>query len=164
MHWKCPTCGVEHDGPPTCFGIEAPWRASVPEAEFARRVALSPDRCVVDGKTFFVRGHIEIPVHDYAEPLAFSVWASLSEGSFSHMCARWDAPDRASDPPYFGWLSSPIAVYPSAIRLKLSVQSRAPGLTPLFTVEPTDHPLARDQRAGISIERLHEFAHRLLHT
>ena len=78
------------------------------------------------------------------------------------VCERWESPDRSSDPPYFGWLCSPILVYPSTIHLKLSVQSRAPGLTPLFTVEPTDHPLAVDQHNGISIERSHEFAHRLL--
>jgi hypothetical protein len=76
---------------------------------------------------------------------------------------RWESPDRAFDPPYFGWLSSPIAVYPSTIHLKLSVQSRPPGLTPLFTVEPTKHPLAIDQHSGISIDRWHQIAHQLLH-
>ena len=148
---------------PLCFGIEAPWRALVTESEFVQRVDLTPDQCVVDEQTFFIRGHIEIPIHDYPEPLAFSVWSSLSEQSFVHMSERWESPDRASDPPYFGWLCSPIAVYPSTLHLKLSVQSRPPGLTPLFIVEPSEHPLALDQRNGISIERWHEFAHRLLH-
>ena len=148
---------------PLCFGIEAPWRALVPEGEFAQRVELTPDQCVVDRQTFFIRGHIEIPIHDYPKSLAFSVWSSLSEQSFLHMSARWESPERASDPPYFGWLCSPILVYPSTLHLKLSVQSRPPGLTPLFTVEPTEHPLALDQHNGISIERWHECAHRLLH-
>jgi hypothetical protein len=117
----------------------------------------------VDEQAFFIRGHIEVPIHDCPEPLSFSVWSSLSEQSFLHMCNRWEGPDRALDPPYFGWLCSPIAVYPNTLHLKLSVQSRAPGLTPLFTVEPTEHPLALDQRNGISIERWHEIAHQLLH-
>ena len=164
MSWKCSTCGVQQSDIPLCFGIEAPWRALVPESEFAQRVDLTPDQCVVDEQHFFIRGHIEIPIHDYSESLAFSVWSSLSEHSFLHMSERWEAPDRASDPPYFGWLSSPIAVYPSTIHLKLSVQPRAPGLTPLFTVKPTEHPLARDQHNGISIERWHQIAHALLHT
>lgn len=163
MSWKCATCGVEHTNTPICFGIEAPWRALVPESEFAQRVDLTRDQCVVDERVFFVRGHIEIPIHEYPEPLAFSVWSSLSEKSFLHLCERWEAPDRGSDPPYFGWLSSPIAVYPSTIHLKLSVQSRQPGLTPLFAVSSSDHPLALDQQAGISIERWHEFAHQLPH-
>lgn len=155
-------CEAGQNGVPLCFAAEAPWRALVPESEFARRVELTPDQCVVDGQHFFIRGHIEIPIHHYPEPLAFSVWSSLSEASFLHMGERWEAPDRASDPPYFGWLCSAILVYPSTIHLKLSVQSRAPGLTPLFAVEPTEHPLALDQYNGISIERWHEIARQLL--
>lgn len=163
MTWTCQTCGVEHADIPLCFGIEAPWRAFVPEAEFNQRVQLTPDRCIIDRQHFFIRGHIEIPIHNYPEPLAFAVWSSLSEKSFLHMSERWEAPDRASDPPYFGWLCSPIAVYPSTIHLKLSVQSRPPGLTHIFTLEPTEHPLAIDQRNGISIDRWHQIAHQLLH-
>ncbi|CAN5766731.1 DUF2199 domain-containing protein [soil metagenome] len=162
MSWKCDICGVEHDELPTCFGMEAPWRALVAESEFGERVELTADQCVVDGKKFFVRGHVEIPIHGHAEPLAFSVWASLSEKSFRTMTERWEAGDRAMDAPYFGWLCSPIAVYGNTIHLKLSVQSRAPGLTPMFTVEPGEHPLAVDQQNGISMARWHELAHRIL--
>ena len=163
MNWKCEICGVEHESVPLCFGIEAPWHALVPESEFDKRVELSKDQCVVDGKTFFIRGHIQIPIQNYTEPLAFSVWSSLSEKSFLHMCERWEEPDRGSDEPCFGWLSSPIAAYPSTIHLKLSVQSRPLGLTPLFTTELTEHPLSIDQHSGISIKRWHELAHKLLH-
>ena len=163
MPWKCKICGVEHDELPTCFGIDAPWRTLVPEAEFGRRVELSSDRCVIDGKVFFIRGHIEIPIHSHSESLAFSVWSSLSKDSFLRMSERWAAPDRASDSAYFGWLSSPISVYPDTIHLKLSVQSRPPGMVPLFTVEPTSHPLAMDQYNGITVERWHELVHQLLH-
>jgi hypothetical protein len=162
MSWRCHTCGIEHDTLPLCFGIDAPWRALVPESEFSDRVELTNDQCVVDASTFFIRGHIEIPIHEIAEPLTFSVWSSLSKDSFAHMCRRWHSPDRNSDPPYFGWLCSPIEVYPSTIHLKLSVQSSPPGFVPIFTVEPTDHPLALDQRNGITSERWHEYAHRLL--
>lgn len=162
---KCQTCGNAHEEIPTCFGIDTPpWRdMDIPESELDARVDATRDQCVVDDQHFFVRGHIDIPIHGFHEPLTFSVWSSLSEQSFLHLSNRWDDCDRDSDPPYFGWLSSPIWIYPSTINLKLSVQSRKPGLTPLFTVEPTDHPLAMDQHHGISIERWHELAHQLLH-
>ena len=163
MSWKCAICGMEHDDIPLCFGIEAPWRAFVPQGEFADRVELTPDQCVIDGQTFFVRGHIEIPIHDHESSLAFSVWSSLSETSFCHMCDRWESPDRFSDPPYFGWLCSPVAVYPSTLHLPLSVQSRPPGWVPLFSLGDADHPLAADQRNGITIARWQEMAHQLLH-
>jgi len=135
----------------------------VPEDEFSQRVDLTPDQCVVDEKAFFIRGHVEIPIHGQELPLAFSVWSSLSEKSFLHMSDRWDSSDRASDPPYFGWLSSFIPAYPNTINLKLSVQSRAPGLVPLFSIEPSSHSLSFDQRNGISVRRWHELVHSLLH-
>lgn len=162
MPWKCHLCDSEHDDLPNCFGIDAPWPALVPEHEFDTRVELTGDQCVVDEEHFFVRGHIEIPIHGEVEPLSFSVWSSLSEQSFLYMSDRWDEPDRGSDPPYFGWLCSPISVYPSTIHLKLSVQSRPPGLTPLFMVEPTEHPLSLDQQHGITPARWHEIALQLL--
>ena len=164
MKWRCQLCGMEHEDAPLCFGADAPWRSYVPEAEFARRVELTPDQCVIDGKTFFVRGQIDIPIHDYPEPLLFSAWCSLSETSFAHMSDHWEWPDRDLDPPYFGWLLTAIDVYPNTVHLKVSVQSRVPGLPPIFTVEPTDHPLALDQHHGISIARWHVLAHQLLHT
>ena len=162
MTWTCTVCGDDHGDIPSCFGIEAPWRALVPEAEFSNRVELTKDQCVVDGKEFFVRGHIEIPIIGQSETLAFSVWSSLSEKSFLHMCDRWEDPDRGSDAPYFGWLCSPIHVYPSTIHLKLSIQSRSPGLVPHFTVEPSEHPLSQDQHDGITVQRWHQLAHELL--
>ena len=143
--------------------MEAPWREFIPENEFKQRVDLTSDVCFVDDQHFFVRGHIEIPIHDDPKPLAFSVWSSLNKHSMVHMYERWDDPERASDPPYFGWLCSRIPIYPNTLHLKLSVQSRAPGSTPLFTVEPTEHPLALDQHNGITSERWHQIAHQLLH-
>lgn len=163
MNWRCPDCGKEHGELPTCLGIDAPWKALVPEEEFEKRVELNQDLCVVDAQHFFIRGHIEIPIIGHSSPLSFSVWSSLSERSFSHVNDRWEAPDRHYDPPYFWWLCSPIPCYPSTLHLKLSVQSRPMGLTPLFTVEPGSHPIAFDQENGITVDRWHHLAHQLLH-
>jgi len=80
------------------------------------------------------------------------------------MSDRWNSPDRANDPPYFGWLSSFIPAYPNTINLKLSVQSRSPGLVPLFLIESSNHSLSFDQRNGISVRRWHELVHSLLHS
>lgn len=162
MGWKCSICGVEHDEVPDCFGIEAPWRALVTDDDFDARVELTADYCIVDDETFFVRGHIQIPIHGNPNPLAFSVWSSLSRENFLHMADRSDAVDRANDKPYFGWLCSPVPVYPGTIHLRLSVQSRPPGLTPLFVIQDDDHPLAHDQRNGIDVERWHRLALQLM--
>jgi hypothetical protein len=156
--FRCNICGVQHDDIPDSFGIEPPWRAFVAEDEFEARVTLSADQCVIDDNVFFIRGLIEIPIHGHHNSLTFSVWSSLSEKSFSHITDRWEASDRDQDDPYFGWLCSPIWVYPDTIHLKLSVQSRSPGLAPTFKVLNEGHPLTMDQCDGISLERWHQLA------
>ena len=163
MSWKCKTCGLEHEELPLCFGFDAPWPMLVPEDEFDRRVELGPDLCIVDRSKFFIRGHIEIPIIDYPDTFCLSVWASLSESSFQHAQERWKAPDRGNDSPYHGSLCSAIPVYPDTVHLKLSVQSRPPGLVPLMIVESGEHPLALDQHRGITVQHWHELAHCLLH-
>ena len=161
--WTCGICGIEHDDLPLCFGADAPWRAMVAEAEFGSRVELTKDQCVVDRTSFFIRGHIEIPIHTMAQTLAWSVWVSLSETSFLHCSARWEDPDREGDG-YFGWLCTPVPIYSDTLHLKTNVRSRAPGVVPLIELQECDHPLYRDQRDGISVDRLREIAHAILHS
>jgi hypothetical protein len=72
------------------------------------------------------------------------------------------AADRAADPPYFGWLMTSLFCYPETFHLKTNVQSRAVGAVPSVELEPTEHPLAVEQRQGITMERVREFAHMFL--
>ena len=95
--WTCAICKTEHSSLPLCFGAEAPWRAFATEAEFEERVELTDDQCVIDEQHFFVRGHIELPIIDTSDTFAWSVWCSLSEESFRHMCERWEDPERDGD-------------------------------------------------------------------
>lgn len=163
MTWTCAICGAEHDALPTVYGAEAPWREmGVAEDEFARRVELNPDLCVVDGEHFFVRGHLEIPIHGSDEPFAWSVWCSLSRASFERMMDHWRDEDRDQRPPYFGWLCTDLPTYPSTVHLRTHVHDRKPGQVPTVQLDPTDHPLAVEQRQGISWRRVEEIAHLVL--
>jgi hypothetical protein len=145
------------------YGAEAPWRLmGVAEDDFAQRVDLNADLCVVDGEHYFVRGHLEIPVHGSDEPFAWSVWCSLSRESFEHMTRHCNDDHREDLPPYFGWLCTALPTYPSTMHLKTRVHSRKPGMVPTVEVEPTEHPLAVEQRDGMSRRRVDEIAHVLL--
>ena len=163
IRWKCHLCGHEHAEPPLCFGADAPWRALVPEAEFESRVDLNDDQCVIDGSTFFLRGHIEIPVRGTGDCFAWSVWCSLSQQSFDHASSRWLDPDREGDR-YFGWLCTSLPTYdPSTLNPKANVLSRAVGVVPLVEIQQCEHPLYLEQTNGIDRRRLLEIAHELLH-
>jgi hypothetical protein len=135
----------------------------VPENEYEQRVVENADQCIVDDKYFYIRGHIEIPVLNHDEPFVWSVWVSLSKASFEHVCERWESEGRENDDPYFGWLMTNLPCYPETLHLKTSVQSQPVGQVPLITVEPGEHPLAIEQHEGITMHRVHELVHQLMH-
>jgi hypothetical protein len=89
-------------------------------------------------------------------------------GYACHRCGEWhdELPlaYHADAPPMFGWLSTELPIYqPSTLNLKTVVHMQPVGLRPLVELEPTEHPLAVEQREGISIGRVQEFAERILH-
>ncbi|MEU7018934.1 DUF2199 domain-containing protein [Streptomyces sp. NPDC046385] len=125
---------------------------------------LTPDQCVVRGQHYFVKGLIEIPVVDTDEVFSWGVWVSLSHESFSRAADLWDAPGRESAKPYFGWLTTDLSVYPTTtLNLKTRVHTRPVGERPYVELEPTNHPLAVEQRTGISMDRVREIAAAALH-
>ena len=54
-------------------------------------------------------------------------------------------------------------LYPATLHLKTHVHTRAVGQRPLIELEATEHPLAVEQRNGITMERVREIAAALLH-
>ena len=95
---------------------------------------------------------------------SWGVWVSLSRENFSRAADLWDTPGRESEKPYFGWLTTELPIYsPSTINLKTHVHTRPIGERPLVELEPTEHPLAVEQRTGITRDRVREIAEALLH-
>lgn len=135
----------------------------VPEDEVDERCILTPDTCVIDGEHFFVRGCIDIPLVGCDEPFTWGVWTSLSEENFLHFQELLNVPKRSDHGPFFGWLASYIWIYPDTMNLKTMVHLRDNGICPYVELEPTDHPLAVEQRGGITLERLAEIVEMVMH-
>lgn len=161
--FRCATCDEMHHGIPS-FGAHAPFSYyQVPEEERARRCSLGSDDCVIDDNLFFVRGCIEIPVHGFDEPFSWGVWLSLSEASFGEWVRTFDVARRSDVGPFFGWLNTQLSVYPETLSLKTMVHLRDDGIRPYIELEPNDHPLALEQRNGISPERLARIYREVMH-
>lgn len=162
--FKCSTCGKFHNELPMRFSAEAPaLYFSIPEAEREARCDLTAGVCIVDDKHFFVCGSLEIPVIDGSQPFVWGIWVSLSLENFKRTAELWDTPGRENEPPYFGWFSSALPLYPPTLNLKANVQTRRVGQFPLVELGPTDHPLAIEQREGITMDRVRQIAEGLLH-
>lgn len=135
----------------------------VPEQERERRIELTSDACVIDAKWFFVRGCLEVPVRDHAEPFSWGVWCSLSQDSFLRYAELYEQVTRDTGESFFGWLCSPIPGYPDTQQLKTMVRLRPWPTRPFVELEPTSHPLAVEQREGITVARVREIAEQVMH-
>lgn len=164
--YKCSICEEIHPGLPFSYGSPWPRPAyDVPEDEREKRVELSSDQCVIDEEHFFILGRVEIPVIDAEEKtFSWNAWVSLSRENFLRASDLWEVEGRESEPPYFGWLSTTLPCYePDTFLLKTHVHTRPIGERPFIELEPTDHPLAIEQRNGITFKRVQEIAECVLH-
>ncbi len=157
MSYRCVTCGDLHEDIPH-LGIDKPdpwW--DVAEEERTARIELTSDTCIIDGEHFFIRGVIEIPVDESPEAFGFGVWVSQKRENFFEYIKNSDSDEIG---PFFGWLCTRLTYYrEDTLHLKAMVHFRGGGLRPTIELEPTGHPLAVDQRYGISVAKVWEIVH-----
>jgi len=163
FEFTCSSCGQVHRGMPA-FDAEAPLSYyEISQEERGSRCQLGADNCVIDGQSYFVRGCIEIPVHGESEPFSWGVWVSLSESSYKQWVAHFNSEKRSHIGPFFGWLNAWLKPYPTTMNLKTRVHLRDSDIRPLIELQPTEHPLAVEQHAGISVQRVAELYAQMVH-
>lgn len=161
----CHNCGQHHAELPMSFWADAPdLYYSVAPEERDSRCQITSDLCIIDGEHYFIRGCLEIPVVDGESPFVWGVWCSLSKESFKRIIESWEVEGRENDSPCFGWLWTTLPLHPETLHLKTYVHTRSRGVRPMVELEPTDHPLAVEQRQGITMARVQEIASALLHS
>ncbi|WP_431101021.1 DUF2199 domain-containing protein [Roseateles noduli] len=156
FEFHCAGCGQTHHGMPALDARAPLSYYVVAEAEREQRCSLGSDECVIDGEFFFVRGCLEIPVEGESDPFSWGVWVSLSRASFEQWLACYEQEQRSHVGPFFGWLNAALTGYPDTVNLKTHVHLRDGFIRPFIEVERTDHPLAVEQREGITAARVAE--------
>ena len=162
--FTCTVCGETHDELAQGFGVAAPLAYERLSWLERRGCKLGDETCVLRGDRYFVRGLVEIPVKRRKTPFVWNVWSSVGPDDFRTMLEHWISPARVADPPYAGVLANDLSsVYPSTLNLKLGIRSRPVGQRPLLELEAVDHPLAVEQRDGITVDRVREINSILRH-
>ena len=160
--YRCAVCGGDHDGLPAVASIAPAQYDWASEAERASDFELTSDTCIWKDEHFFIRCVLEIPFSDRNDALNFGVWSTLSEANFKLHLDAWDQPDRSYLGPMFGWFSNQLPGYPETVGLACQVQPQNDGLRPLITLEPADHPLAKQQASGIRFDEAVLYVHKHL--
>jgi len=131
--------------------------------EMEQRIVFTPDQCVIDGKDFYLRGRILVPVIGVEEPFVWGVWAEVSPVNFVRTNELWTVEGREAEPAFPGWLNTQLPVFGDTFNLEVSVQTQRVGKRPHFTVVDEEHPLLVEQRNGITMRRVEEIAESTLH-
>ena len=164
FEYVCHRCGEKHAGLPYAYGgAYAPdyWNDELANDETS---LLDEELCVIGGENFFVRARIILPVIDEVREFEWGVWVSLSHTNFERTVELWTAEGREQEPSYFGFVATTLPTYePTTLELKSRVHTRPVGERPVVELEPTDHPLAVEQRDGITRARVQEIAEAMLH-
>ena len=157
MEYRCSSCGELHDDLPDLALHKPDQWFDVPEDERHARVELTSDTCIIDNKDFFIRGIIEIPIIDYPRSFGLGVWVSQKQENFRTYLDNFESSEIG---PFFGWLCNRITYYEEeTLLLKTMAHFRGDGLRPWIELEPTDHPLAVDQRNGITLQTAWDIVH-----
>ena len=163
FQYHCRTCGEVHDGLPA-WHFAAPVQVlAIPDEERASRVDLTEDDCVIDGKEFYLKGLLEVPVHNVPHPFTWGVWLSVREESYLRFTKSFSDRSRTAGGSFFGWLCNSIPAYPETQLLKTQLHLREYPMRPWVELEPTDHPLAIAQRRGIDRSTAIAMAEQLPH-
>ena len=152
FYYTCSCCGESHEGL-SDLAFDAPFHYHALSDEDRRQADLTSDLCIIEDDRF-VRGRLVIPVHGREEPFTYGVWVSLSQDHFRRYVELFDATDRIPPEPWFGWLCNEIPGYPDTLNLQTDVLLQSHPKRPLIEIQAVDHPLAVNQRSGISLARL----------
>lgn len=133
MAWTCATFGQDHSGIPLSFAADYPDNFHNMTAEERElRAIIGTDQCIIDGKEFYIRGLLEIPIRGADEPFLWGLWASVWEQDFDLIGETWETAGRENTVgPFKGRLANRLAEYsPSTADLKLSIRIMPAGERP----------------------------------
>ena len=116
---------------------------------------LSSDTCAI-AEDRFGRGVIEIPLRDRGDVFCDGVWVTLSRAHFARFLDLYEAEDREQTEQWFGWQCNKLPGYPDTLLLKTNLHLQPYPTRPRIELAPSAHPLAIEQRDGITMARWQE--------
>jgi hypothetical protein len=156
VRYKCASCDAWHVGVPS-WHVPAP--DSVMEmtpAEVATRVWREDDYLIVDRQHFCTLALLELPIQGMTETHAWGVWVNLSKADAKTFLRLYNDPSRAAGITFEGVLTNALPGYPTTRKLPVRLITRAYPTRPYVEIVDVDHPLAVDQRVGLTIAALRE--------
>jgi len=134
---------------------------AVPHGERGRRCKFTDDVGIIDGRRYYIRGVLIVPVHDTGGIFAWGLWVRVSREDFERYQALWTV-DGSNEPPFSGHLSvEDKPGYEGLDGHEVLVQLRTASERPAFRLAESDHRLSREQREGMTLHQVQEMLREL---
>jgi hypothetical protein len=158
--YTCTVCGAFHDSEVRDIRMTLPEPVfRLDERERDERAWVGEDSSVLrddDGERYFVRGLLELPVRNADDRFAYGVWVEVGGEVFSALGKLWHDPEGHLHEPFAGTLANELMPYRDTVGLPVDLRLRDVRVLPLVELSSGEHPLVRDQHAGISDHHAHE--------
>jgi hypothetical protein len=167
---NCSVCGAEHD----LSEIEASFDR--PDAYFDIPVDHRGERswsadglCVLwetetTPRRHFVRALLPFQIRGDQARYSWGTWVEVAEPDFAFIHDHWFEPSQTAALPIHGHLANEFPGTPSTTGLEGHLRLTGPSTLPEFYLDvATSHPLAGEQRNGVQLERVIEWAALVVH-
>jgi hypothetical protein len=131
--------------------------ANLSPEDRARLVQESSDLCVIEGKRFFIRALLPLPVASREAPYCIGLWVEVTQAAFERVYALWDAEEQLTEPPFAAHIANEILVAAGSLGLEVELRLTGPDTRPDIILKPGSHPLYLEQAYGIDEHRIAEY-------
>ena len=128
------------------------------EQKQEERVQANEDLCAIDGKRFFVRAVLPLPVVSRTRPYNIGIWVELDRTSLERVGVLWNDPNQTSEPPFSVRISNEIPLTGGSCGTAATLHLTGPTTRPNVLVLPANVRLYEEQANGITAHRAGEYS------
>jgi len=166
--YVCSCCGEGHEGLPMAIAFNGPEPELVASAEADGLAIEQSSEWYVIGDTGFIRAILPVPViddpADVAQRFCWGVWVMVSGQDFRRIVGdTWETRIPEDEPMIPGYLGNAIPGYPNTLFMDVDVDARSATQRASIYVADKSHPLAVEQRQGITRARVQEIDESVRH-
>ena len=156
FRFRCPTSSRKYEDVPAIVYEMPDAIFSLSEDERTERADISSELCTLDVERYFVRCVLRLPIRDSQQTFDFGPWVEVSVADFARYAVHMQSsPRRLSTLP--GQLANELPTFRGSLDLPVCfAYGEHAHDRPAVTVIDADHRLSREQRCGVSVDRVVE--------
>jgi hypothetical protein len=154
----CSKCGEDHPLEEMELTFRRPDDVvSLSQGDRKRFLQENNDLCIIEGKRFFIRGVLPIPVESRKLPYNIGLWVEVSQATFERVYALWESEEQLSEPPFPASIANEIPISPASLGHEAELHLAGPTTRPNVFLKSSVHPLYAEQSRGIDVHRVSEY-------